>query len=1236
MHLSNSPHPSLVGWPARLAQLTLVLTLLFSTFSCNLIAQGYVAKHFDAENGLAEEYVYTLVQDDRGFLFLGTGSGLIRFDGAKFKTYVQADGLADDFITACHKDRNGLIWLGHEGRLSSMFGSKIKAHPDTSSIKSRVVAIATDSYGDVWCASQRNGIFLVDSTKVLKNERNGLTEDMTIHSMSIGKSGGVEYMLVGTDQGLLVYTLKTKGMPKFAYNATKVPSTKIQCIVKQTTQPGFWIGTEDEGLVVFGPAATDSTSQVVRMDATTGFPVNNVMSISEGPNKSLWVGSGNQGFFKFRNSFPSPQLPNQGLLPIVGSRSADSLPISIVKAIFHDNFGTTWMGTYGSGLFALEDQTLSTIRLAEDSTSNLELLCTTEGRSGDFWVGTNRGLYLLDVESVKSNSLKYALGGILTLPHKQHFTEKDGLPSSQITCVLEDHGGNLWVGTRDAGIAVLLAGETKFQPRSFSDLSLSNSINGLALGKGNLLWIATTDGAFSFDLLSGQTNCYGTQNKLPHNNIYDIFTDQKGKVWFATHTNRLAFFDGKNIDTREVTDHGEIPNISCIDQDKKGVFWLGTDGSGLYRFEGDKFKQFTKADGLQSNYVYQLVIDHYGHIWTTHRDGFSMFVPETGKFLTFPSKAYMPSEENPPSSASIDAYGNIWFTTEYGIMRYNWNPERNIGTAPKIFLESVTVFDSLYPITDEIVLPYNSYRISFGYLGLTFLNQEDVEYQYKLEGREPDWSPLTKLDHISFQALEDGEYTFHVRACNRFGKCNESAAKIRIVILPPFWKTWWFRILILLAVGGLVFAYIRYRIYRLNREKAALEEKVKQRTIELRAEKEKVEKANIELEKLSLVASETDNAVFILDPAGNLSWVNEGFTRLTGLTMEEMLAIRNEPEFLNTSTNPRIKELLSKATNENRSVQYESILPSKSGQEIWVVSTLTPIFDASGKLRNIVIIDSNITDRKIAEEKIRQMNAELESQVAARTRELADANQSLLIENQEHIKTSEQLKRTNSELDTFVYRASHDLKGPLASLNGLINIAGMELSDNTVATRYLGLMDKAAKRLDGILIDLIEATQVKQRTVELGSIPALVLANTVVEGLKTQMDFTQIEVNLEISPELQIVSDETLLTSILQNLIVTSIRYRDPAKPICKLGLTIAQDAGKWAVTLSDNGLGYNDDVKHRVWDMFFKANNQISGSGLGLYIVKQATEKLGGQVSMETKALEGTTIHLEFPLKTV
>lgn len=1191
-----------------------------------LPAQSLEFTRYNQENGLPEDYIYTLVQDPKGFLYLGTVAGLYRFDGLHFTPLTTANGLADDFVTACLRDSKGRIWLGHDHRVSYMRDGKATALADTSTIQGRVVAIAQDGNGDIWCASQRNGLYLVDTASILLTFTEGLDEGQIVYSMACGKFAGKDYLLVGTDLGLNVYTFSGKRKPKLAYSSTKVPLTKIMCIAPRLQSTGFWLGTEDAGLVLFSPAADDSGSVVQVFDDKSGLLNLNVQAIAEAPGGILWIGAEGKGFYKYR--FGSDNT----LAAFRPAHIADTISMENVRAIYMDGFGQTWMGTYGSGLMCIGDQTFATFRMQQDSTSRLELRCLLEDKQGDLWIGTNAGLYVVDKEILRSSGMRYTIGGILTLPHKAAYTKETGLPSDAVTCLIQDPTGRIWAGTADAGVARLDPGAKSFAPQSLSQLALSNNINSLACDKQGNLWVGTSDGAFSLNPSTGETHYYGTQNKLPHNNIYDILADKSGQVWFATHTNRVAIFNGKDIETKDVTDHGEIPNITCIAQDKEGKnIWLGTDGSGLYRYDGKTFKQYTKADGLQSNFVYQLLIDHYGQVWTTHRDGFSRHIPETGWFLTYPAKTITPMEENSPLDAIVDAGGNLWFCTEYGLLEYGWDPNRNNISAPYTFIQSITVNDSLYPIHSEIELPYDSYRLTFSYLGLSFLHQEDVRYQYRLEGREPEWSDLTPQESATFQALEDGEYTFQVRACNRYGRCNESAAKIKIVILPPYWKTWWFRGLIVLVLVALVYAYVRYREYRLNKEKADLEEKVRQRTNELQLEKEKVELANIELEKLSLVASETDNAVFIVDKDGKLTWVNAGFTRLTGLTFEDLMNLRGDNEFVRTSSNPKIKEMLDRAILENRSVQYESKLPSKSGEEIWVLSTLTPILHADGSLKNIVIIDSDISDQKRAEEQIRRMNAELESQVAARTRELAEANQSLQVENDEHIKTAERLKVINSELDNFVYRASHDLKGPTASLIGLVNIAGMELSENPVAARYLGLMDKAAKRLDGILYDLIEATQVKQRTVELIQIPACEFAKGIVESMKNFPDIDKVKIELDIDPDLKIVSDETLLNSILTSFIGNAIRYRDPNKGECRVTVGIGKVADKTVLSVADNGIGIPEQNRSRVFDMFFKGSGS-TGSGLGLYIVKQAADKLHGNIYMESTHLEGTTMFVELP----
>jgi PAS domain S-box-containing protein len=1204
-----------------------VMLILVLGIASTLAAQAFRLKRYNEDAGLAEGYIYTIVQDGKGFLYLGTGAGLYRFDGGKFKAFKQANGLAQDFTTASFRDSKQRVWLGHyEGQVSLLQDMAIRPLQDSNVIKAAICGFAEDKQGNIWCASQE-GIHLLETAGVVKSFTAGL-DGRNIYSFSIAKAGTQEYCLVGTDQGLLVYRPSGKKM-EFLYASSKVPATRIQCIAKLPTRSGFLIGTEDAGLIEYVPDTRDTTAIMSAYNATTGYPLlDNVQSLLIDNGRDLWIGTAGNGFLKYRDN-------GSGLLtPISPALRSDSTGQDNIRAIYQDRFGQVWMGTYGKGLLCMTDEVFTTYRMRNDSASKMQVLCSIEDRKGDFWVGTNRGLYLIDRNTVASSNGQYTLSGMLRLLAKRKYTTADGLPADEITCLMQDASQDIWVGTRNHGVAILHNGEERFVPKSFSDISLSNNINAIVQDKQGNVWIATTDGAFSYNPSSGKTNYYGTQNKLPHNNIYNIFCDVDGGVWLATHTNYITLYDGKSFENFEVSEHGEISTVTCINQTKDKVIWLGTDGAGLYRYDRKSFQQFTKLDGLQSNYVYQIIVDHYDNVWTTHRDGFSRWIHDTDHIISYPAKEYFPNPENPVTGANIDAFGNIWFCSEHGWIKYNWNPTRNKTTPPAIFINALEIGDSSWDIHSDIDLAYGSYNFKFGFLGLTFLNQEDVLYQYKLEGREQDWSAPTKQDFVTFQSLADGEYTFHVRACNVYGKCNESSARISFRIAPPFWKTWWFIALMALVFAGAIYAYIRYRIYRLNKEKAELEEKVKQRTIELQAEKEKVDLANIELEKLSLVASETDNAVFILDPKGDLTWVNAGFSRLTGFSIEDLLELRNGGRnFLDTSSDSRVNERLREAIRENKSVQYESQLPSKSGDTIWVISTLTPILDKAGKLRNIVIIDSNITDRKVAEEKIRQMNAELESQVAARTRELAESNESLQHENEEHIKTAAQLTRINSELDTFVYRASHDLKGPLASLIGLINIAGMELSDNAVAVRYLGLMDKASKRLDVILIDLIEATQVKQRVVEKTDINAAQLATTVCDVVRQQVDMTNAEIVIDIDPNLMLNTDEPLFTAILQNYLGNALKYKDKAKEKAIATLSIKAYERHLLVSVTDNGIGMPEDMQHRVFDMFYRGSHATGGSGLGLYIVKQAAEKLGGSVSLQSNLGEGTTMFAKIPL---
>lgn len=1210
------PHTSLASY-SSLALSFLFGILALCLFPTKSIGQALTIDRFSTEEGLSEGYVYTVSEDANGFLWLGIGAGIYRFDGLKFKLYTTRDSLTQDFTTASYLDDRGRLWFGHfGGGLSLLQGDKFSKVLSDKALGSPIVSIGQSPDGMLWAASQQNGLLKIDPESLETSQVPIDLEDIAIFSAHIDGST----LMLGTDDGLYLFGI-ANGIATLKGQVVETAGREIQTIAPRT-KGGFWLGTKDDGLFEYQPASKTTTH--FGSDQLKG--IGNISSILEESPSKIWIGTFGHGFSIFNDSDPERRM-----VPVQNVNAQDSSQIDIIKVIYKDRFDQVWMGTYGNGMLRIVESEMAIYGVKADTFAR-GITALFQDSQQHVWIGSQNGLFFLENERTIDFGNQYGTQGNIILKASRRMTTADGLPSNEITSIAEDEKGGLWIGTHRNGIARKAPGADRFEIIPLSSLPLSNMINAIQPMGAGKTWIATQDGAFYHDLERNEAIYFSTRNGLPHNSIYDIFPDTKGRIWFATKTNRVSVYDGESFVPITVTDTGEVTSVNCIAESPDGAIWFGTDGSGMYRFEKDRFDKVGEAQGLSSNYCYQIAVDQLGIIWGAHRKGFSRYIPETETSLIYPNATYLGFEDNTISCTLLDQSGNLWFGSNYGLIHHPWQKARAQIEAPRIMISSIEIGGEAYPLDNGLRLPYGSYQARLTFLGLTFLRQEEVVYQYKLEGRDEDWSEITDITHANFQGLVDGDYTFKVRARNVYGKWNEKPATFEFSISPPFWKAMWFRILVVLAIAGLIFGYVKYRVYRLNKEKEALEQKVEQRTIELKEQKDKLEDANLELEKLSLVASETDNAVFIIDKEGQLEWVNPGFTRLTGYTLDEIRAMQHGKNFLTLSSNSEIGQLIDEVVKNNTSIQYESRLPSKHGETIWVISTLTPILDESGQLRKIVIIDSNISDRKEAEEEVRKINEKLEQLVEERTAELAEANHQLQLENVEHIKTAEQLKATNQELDSFVYRASHDLKGPLASLLGLVSIAKAELTDNEVATRYLDLMERRGERLDTILVDLIEATQVKQAKVELATIQPSELLHEVLEHIKYKSGMSEVDFRVQVDEELEIVTDRKLLRAILNNYIENAAKYRDPQKEKAISETKISLKDGQIHISVKDNGVGIPESAQNSVFDMFFRGTNTVSGSGLGLYIVKQAVDKLGGTVGMDSTEGKGTTFFAVLP----
>lgn len=230
-------------------------------------------------------------------------------------------------------------------------------------------------------------------------------------------------------------------------------------------------------------------------------------------------------------------------------------------------------------------------------------------------------------------------------------------------------------------------------------------------------------------------------------------------------------------------------------------------------------------------------------------------------------------------------------------------------------------------------------------------------------------------------------------------------------------------------------------------------------------------------------------------------------------------------------------------------------------------------------------------------------------------------------------KTERELLETNQELDTFFYKASHDLKGPLASVMGIVNLARLEMQDELI-DKYFGMIETSVKRLDRTLMDLIELARTRKGASKLSVINLKLLIEEIMYSLKHVPDFSRINFEIKVDHNVEITSDKVLILSVFQNLIHNAINYCNHQSPWVRVRV-ILKDNGI-ELEVADNGKGITDQIKNRVFEMFYRGHPDSTGSGLGLFIVKNALEKMKGTINFESKTGQGTTFTVFIPDATV
>ena len=817
-----------------------ILFIFFSVLTINAFPQSYNFRNFNTEDGLTQSYVYSILQDVQGYLWVGTDNGLFRYNGFEFENYPTGNSLADNFIT-CSVSDDKWPWFGFSnGRVLYFDGQKLKPANLTQNDLTSITHLAKSPDNQIWASTYSDGLLKLsrDSSAV---KRYQFGERTTIISFDFLND---TELLAGTNTGLLYCRLTESGEIEKIRSVLEIPESKVTCIHKMRNESGFYIATENDG--IFQMTTRDNQFKISKIIADTDFEFTGIEDIYEDSQAKLWLCSKGQGLIK--TSFTA-----SGKLTLINIfNKPNGFVTDNVKTVFEDREGNIWSGNFGQGLTLITPKSFSVYKVENPVYGNNIFSIYVNGQ--DRWIGTENGLIKMD--QLTSRIVKfYGIGS--------------GLPKDTVTTIYSNDGKNLWIGTGRNGVFRMDTEHEGIVKYPVENGVLENSIT-IITGKGEQVWIGTKKGLWNIDSGTNRKNWFSiSQGGLPHNSINCLYIDSTDKLWVSTPGSTLAYIQDEKVFKIPLNSPGGNLTLGPITEDLNSGIWVGSNGNGVFKIQADSIANLTVKEGLLFNFCYSVICDDQNNIWVGHKGGLSRI--RTTDFSIKPIRnidGITDSYQFNSNAIIKDQQGKIWFGSDRGMVSYDPSSDPPQLQPPVLGITSIKINDVEIDYTDKIILSPGFYKVRVDFLGISLKEPALVNYQYKLEGYDQ-WSEITKNTFVTYPRLTAGDYTFIVKANNGDGTVTESPLTIRIIIKVPVWGKWWFYPLNVLLLFILTFGYIKRREYIFLAEKRVLEEKVLERTYEIQCQKNELElqrdlidEKNASITSSIRYASNIQNAVF--------------------------------------------------------------------------------------------------------------------------------------------------------------------------------------------------------------------------------------------------------------------------------------------------------------------------------------------------------------------------------------
>lgn len=835
-----------------------VILLLFSLVPVLGNCTSYKVIHWEEDPiSFDGRFVNTLVQDNSGILWIGTEKGIYQFNGLQYELI---PGVTKGrSFTSSLKDSLGNIWFGdREGKVFLRKQDRFQVYDDSLEVSSPIADIRQDPEGNIWFATQTDGIYQLDKHRHFRKILPG-TPDRNVTSIC---PLDAHHALVGSMEGLVLFSFSGKSTRLDTLEEFK--DNFIQVLTPRPGKQGVWVGTRREGMGFFYSRET-----IQKQIMPDSLQTSNVLAISEFENGKIWLSAAGIGVF--------PLVVNVTSQTVEPDMRFQGLENQNCRAIFQDREGLIWLANWGEGLDHLVPGAYSSLFTLEGNEIFGNLLF--EDRRGKIWVGTKEGLVYADPISNTTRS----------------FSPEDGLPAREVTAFYQDTDGFIWVGTAFGGVC-------RINPISFQIDKIAQSprdqnqnyVHSIAENPEGEIWVATMGGILMVDL---QKSLLVPVEGTMVREATQLLLDSKERMWVVYRDAPPQYVLKDKI--FEVPAHGN--EIVSLKEGKRGKIWVATVQNGLMFLQGDSLLPFV-GEPLLDSVCNFLLIDPEGRIWIGHPEGFSSLTPESGKILQF--NATREHVAHPiRNSGTLLRNNQIGFATSAGLMAYDYLDDLNLDRTPRVMLTSITINDESYALGVDSLLSFklfsSQFLANFTYNAISFRYPGNAQFQYKLDGTAGGWSRLSKQTSTTIPFPGKGKYTFRVRAVNDLGLISETDATFSFQIRDPLFSAGQTKFLS--VFGGifiivLVFSFVRYRVLRNEMQQ---QEEISQAIIQTQEEerrrfaadlhdhvKNSLARARFSLDNLSTKYSDNPEAQVLIDDT--LGFINESIQEASAISQNIM------------------------------------------------------------------------------------------------------------------------------------------------------------------------------------------------------------------------------------------------------------------------------------------------------------------------------------------------------------